>query len=108
MSTGSALKPLNSYQEVADYFGVCRETVERWARKGKFGLVIKVDGSVRISRDAVEACLAAHTVSLNPVASSAREAVQPRARKDARNSHRRQDGERGVGPMRAAMLRRAA
>jgi hypothetical protein len=63
---------------------------------------------VRISREAVESYVAAHTVRLSPVVSSAREAVQPRARKDTRNSHRRQDGERGVGPMRAAMLRRAA
>jgi excisionase family DNA binding protein len=39
-------------REVAQYFGVCVRTVERWADKGDL-VAMKINGSMRINRESV-------------------------------------------------------
>lgn len=109
-----ALKPHNSYADLAPYFGVHQETVERWARAGRFGTVLKVGNTVRISRRAVEAFEAAHATELGAGAGGmyasapTSDDLAPDASSRAPNPNRRQGDERGVGPLRAAALRRSA
>jgi excisionase family DNA binding protein len=103
------LKPHNTYADLAAYFEVHQETVERWVRAGDFGAVFKKPGgTVRISRAAVERFEAAHTH--DPAPRRAVAVAHLTARSDAPNPHARRAGERGRGPAAAALerARRAA
>jgi len=111
--TAPGLKPHNSYADLAPYFDVHEKTVARWARDGRFGVVLKVANTVRISRRAVEDFEAAHAYDLCALSgvrasAPALDELAPRSTANALNPNRRGEAERGVGPLRAAALRRSA
>jgi hypothetical protein len=100
-----AIKPLNSYADLAAYFAVCQETVERRTRAGLFGAVLKVRGTVRISAAAVHAFQASHAHDYTPHQTAARADLR---RRETLDPGARGAGASGLGPMAAARARRNA